>query len=107
MPGTYFKPGSYNVICDRTGYKMKAESVSKEWTGNTVRNGSWEERHPLDNIRSIQDFQAVDDPNPESTDAFLKPGDVTVDNLDANGAGVTCAVWDDGDTVWIDADWCD
>jgi hypothetical protein len=32
----YYKHGSWNVICQRCGFKHKAEEVKKEWTGLTV-----------------------------------------------------------------------
>lgn len=81
MSGDYFKPGAYNVLCDRTGYKFKSTQVSKEWTGNTVNNRSWEARHPLDFIRSFRDDQAVPDANPEPADYFLSDNEVTADDL--------------------------
>ena len=59
------------MIDDRTGFKIKNTWSRKEWTGNTVRRESWEERHPQDLIRSVQDRQDVDDPNPEASDTFL------------------------------------
>ena len=77
----FWKPGDYNQICDRTGFKIKASWGRKEWTGQTVRNESWEPRHPQDLIRSIEDRQDVPDPNPEPPDNFLAVGDVTVDDL--------------------------
>ena len=77
----FWKPGDYNIICDRTGFKVKASWAHKEWNGNTVRNESWEPRHPQDLIRSIPDRQDVPDPNPEAEDTFLAVGDVTVDDL--------------------------
>ncbi len=59
---TVFVPGSYNQICDRTGFKVKATTTQREWTGNTVRTKSWEERHDQDLLRSVQDRQDVEDP---------------------------------------------
>ncbi len=77
----FHKPGDYNQICRRTGFKIKASWGQKEWTGQTVRSQSWEPRHPQDLIRPIPDRQDVEDPNPEATDVFLAVGDVTVDDL--------------------------
>ena len=77
----FYKPGEYNQICDRTGFKVKSSWTQKEWTGSTVRKESWEERHPQDLIRSVLDIQTVEDPNPESPDSFLGDNDVTVDDL--------------------------
>lgn len=47
-----FVPGAHNVICDRTGFKIKSTKAKKEWTGNIVRKSSWEARHPQDFVRS-------------------------------------------------------
>ena len=77
----YYKPGAWNNICDRTGFKVKSSQMKKEWTGSSVRSQSWEPRHPQDLIRSIPDRQDVADPNPEQADTFLAVGDVTVDDL--------------------------
>lgn len=77
----FWKPGDYNQICDRTGFKTKAAWSRREWTGSTVRRESWEERHPQDLIRSIPDRQDVEDPNPEAEDTFLAVGDVKASDL--------------------------
>ncbi len=77
----FWKPGDYNQICRRTGFKIKASWGRKEWTGQTVRTQSWEARHPQDLIRSVQDRQDVEDPNPEATDTFLAVGDVVASDL--------------------------
>lgn len=77
----FYLPGSYNQICDRTGFKVKDTWSRKEWTGNTVRNVSWEKRHPQDLIRSVQDRQHVDDPNPEAADKFLATNEVKASDL--------------------------
>lgn len=81
MGNTFFLPGAHNSHCDRTGFKVKNTHAKREWTGSTVRNESWEERHPQDLIRSVRDDQAVDDPNPEPPDNFLTDNEVTVDDL--------------------------
>ncbi len=77
----FFLPGSYNQICDRTGFKVKSTWTKREWTGQTVRTKSWEERHPQDLIRSVQDRQHVDDPNPETADKFLTDNEVKASDL--------------------------
>jgi hypothetical protein len=77
----FWKPGDYNIICRRTGFKVKASWTRKEWTGQTVRTQSWEERHPQDLIRSVQDRQHVDDPNPEAADNFLTDNEVVASDL--------------------------
>ena len=55
----YFAPGDYNVICDRTGFKVKASECEMEWNGLFVRKLSWEPRHPQDFIKGKVDDQTV------------------------------------------------
>lgn len=78
---TWYKPGAYNVICDRTGFKVKSTEVRKEWTGRTVRNASFEMRHPQDFLRAKADKQTVPDPNPEGEDVFVGTNQVTPESL--------------------------
>ncbi len=74
----WYKPGDYNQIDDRTGFKVKASWTRKEWTGSITRTKSWEERHPQDLIRSVLDRQDIDDPNPEQPRVFLTGRDFRV-----------------------------
>lgn len=77
----FFKPGDYNRICDRTGFKVKASWSREEWTGSIVRTESWEERQPQDLIRSVEDRQAVDKPRTEGPDQFLGTTEVKASDL--------------------------
>lgn len=77
----FWLPGAWNCIDDRTGFKEKSTNIRREWTGQSVRIESWEERHPQDLIRSVQDRQHVDDPNPEATDNFLTDNEVSASDL--------------------------
>ena len=40
--------GSWNLICDRCGFKMKHYDSMKEWNGFVVCKECWEPRHTLD-----------------------------------------------------------
>ena len=51
--------GDYDVICDKTGFKVKASECSLEWNGSIVRKESWEPRQGQDIIRSVPDKQSV------------------------------------------------
>lgn len=78
---SYYRMGDYNVICDRTGFKVKASQTRKEWNGLRVLNRVWEPRHPQDFLTSKADHQAVPDPRSESADVFVgtnevQPGDL-------------------------------
>ncbi len=81
----YYLSGGYNQICDRTGFKVKNTWTQKEWTGQTIRKQSWEERHPQDLIRSVEDHQHVDDANPEPANVFLTDNQVVASDLDGTG----------------------
>jgi hypothetical protein len=81
MGANYYLPGAHNVICDRTGFKIKSTQARKEWTGRVVRVESWEPRHPQDFLRSFQDDQSVPDPRPRPADRFLADNEVTADDL--------------------------
>ncbi len=77
----YLKKGSNNVICDRTGFKMKVEECSKEWNGFLVRNESWEARQPQDLLRGFPDKQSPAVSRPGTGDVFLAPGQVKASDL--------------------------
>ena len=72
--------GSHNVICDRSGFKIKAGQTRLEWNGSRVRLEDWERRHPQDFLRAVPDHQAVDDPRPGATDTCSE----TETSLDAD-----------------------
>ncbi len=77
----YYRPGSWNRICDRTGFKIKAEDTRKEWNNLIVRKESWEPRHPQDLIRSKPDHQQVPDPRTPQPDVFLATNEVKAEDL--------------------------
>lgn len=49
--GTWLKLGSWNTICDRCGFKFKAEELRKDWQGLMVCPEDYELRNPQDFIR--------------------------------------------------------
>ena len=78
----FYKPGSWNRICDRCGFKRKAEDTRKEWTGLIVcRDGCLDVRNPQDFVRGGHDRQRVPDPRPEAADDFLGTNEVTAASL--------------------------
>lgn len=81
MPEYHYVEGSYNVICDRCGFKVKASQTREEWNGLRVCKTHWEPRHPQDKIKPAVDRQAVPDPRPEADDVFLSTNEVTRDSL--------------------------
>lgn len=70
--------GSYYRICDRTGFKVRAEKTNKQWNNRIVRDKSWEPRQPQDLVRGTVDDQSVSEPRPRQIDTFIGPlGTVT------------------------------
>ena len=65
--------GDYNVICDYSGFEVKASECRMTWRGHFVRKGYWEARHPQDFVRGSEDNQSVEVARPEQTWVFLDP----------------------------------
>lgn len=81
MSSNYFKPGAHNVICDRTGFKVKSTQVRKEWNGRIVRKESWEARHPQDFLQARQEAPGVHDARPPQEEWFVGTNEVTPESL--------------------------
>lgn len=77
----YKKPGTNNVICDRTGFKMKSDDCRLEWNGLLVRKKSWERRQPQDLLKGFPDHQQPDISRPGTGDVFLAPNAVKPEDL--------------------------
>lgn len=58
------KIGSWNAICDRCGFKFKAEDLKKDWQGLYLCKDDWEPRHPSD-FQNEVDY--AEDPTPPWT----------------------------------------
>jgi hypothetical protein len=98
---TRYIPGDANIICERTGYKIKRSQARKEWNNQIVRKESFEPRHQMDFLRSRPDRQAAPDPRVEATDGFLSVNQVQADDLDQRGTDSgTASIWDSGTSVW-------
>jgi hypothetical protein len=77
VSGTYFKPGGWNVWCQRCGRKIKNDQIKKEWDGLFVCAPCFEERHPQDMVRGVLDQQSVPYAVPEIADRYTLPAAVT------------------------------
>ncbi len=73
MPGTYFKSGSYNGICDVCGFKFKFTELRKRWDGLIVCNKDFENDHPQKYIRVRESGLAVPEARPRPEDVFIGP----------------------------------
>jgi hypothetical protein len=47
--------GDYNVICDRSGFKVKRSQCVLEWNGMLVYEPFAEQRHPMDHFKAPQE----------------------------------------------------
>ena len=81
MANNYYIPGANNVICDRTGFKIKSFQSRKQWDNQIVRSQSYESRHPQDLIESKQDSPGIQDSRPRAEDRFLSTNEVTKESL--------------------------
>jgi len=119
----FYKPGSYYVIDDRSGFAVPIERARMEWNGLLVREQSWEPRQPQDFVRGTVDQQSVPIARPRTPPQFVPTGispvvdifntaiggDFTTDfNSDFDiGSLVTCiqvqnqSGWLTGDIIWI------
>jgi hypothetical protein len=71
---TYYKPGSWNAICDVCGFKYKSHQLKMRWDGAMVCTQDWETRHPSDLIRVPSDDPSVPWSRPEAPDTFVTVG---------------------------------
>jgi hypothetical protein len=63
--------GDYNVICDMTGFKVKASTCRLVWDGHFVKHSEWEPRHPQDFVKGVPDMKPVPIARPEPADKFI------------------------------------
>ncbi len=78
---TYYKHGDNNVICDYSGFKVKAGECRLMWNGLLVKKEFWEPRHPQDFVKGKKDRQRAAIVRNEQTDTFLSTNEVTADSL--------------------------
>ena len=71
MRKNFFESGSWNVICDSCGKKMKSSHAKHRWDGFIVCNDCFEHRHPQDLIKTKPDKQTVPFTRPPS-DTFIE-----------------------------------
>ena len=71
-PNRYIQ-GDHNVICDRTGQKVKRSDCRYEWNGLLVRKDVWEAKQPQLDIRGKDEQIAVPDTRPRGVTRFFVP----------------------------------
>lgn len=60
--------GDYNVICDRSGFKVKRSECVIEWTGSLVYEPFAEKRHPMDHFKPPTEQKQFFTTRPEKDD---------------------------------------
>jgi hypothetical protein len=108
----YYIPGSWNVICDSCGKKIKASEAKQRWDGLIVCPQDFEMRQPQDFVKARADKITVPFTRPRPADVF----EYVCDLLTASGAAdvcvADCARADDTfyigyvhDATYSNADW--
>lgn len=67
----YWKPGSWNGICDITGFKRKGEELKKQWNGLRVCREAFEPRNEQDFLRGVRDNAPKPFYRPVAEEIFL------------------------------------
>ena len=55
----YYKPGTWNVICDVCGFRFKSDQVRTRWDNLVVCQTDWEADHPQKYLKIQPDGQGV------------------------------------------------
>jgi hypothetical protein len=77
---TDYQPGGTYAICDRCGFKVRQNSLRKEWTGLMVCAEDFDPRPPeLDAPRVYPEGLPRPDARPEAPDVFV--GTITGNDL--------------------------
>jgi hypothetical protein len=69
--------GSYNVICDVCGFKIKSTEALKRWDGLIVCPDDYEERHITDFFRTRRDQFPIPFSRPEPADVYINANTAT------------------------------
>ena len=73
MPRNYFKAGEWNIRCMVCDRKIKSGSIMKRWDGLLVCPEDYENRHPMDFLRTRQERINVPFTYPSSFDLSDAP----------------------------------
>ena len=79
----FYKPGDWNVICDRCGMKRKASECRTTWDNLFVCRECWMPRPPQDFVRGVPDDQTVPTARP---DVIASQGSTTLSSAAAINA---------------------
>jgi len=73
------QPGDWNIVCQRTGFRLPMYMIRREWNGLLVYDKVWEPRQEQDYLRGIPDKMTVPYGNPKTPPVFV--GTVTPNDL--------------------------
>lgn len=74
----HYRPGSWYMVDDRSGFPERAEKMKREWDNLMVDERRWEPRQPQDYVRGVRDDQTVPVARPISTPSFVGPSQTTL-----------------------------
>lgn len=97
----YYIPGSWNVICDSCGKKIKASEAKQRWDGLIVCPEDFEMRQPQDFVKARADKITVPFTRPRPTDVFEFSCDLFTSSGIADVGVADCAKADN-DQWWND-----
>ncbi len=69
----FYRPGSYYVTDDRTGFPQRAERTRLQWNKLRVDENVWEPRQAQDLVKGVKDKQSVPDARPLAPNVFVGP----------------------------------
>lgn len=97
---TYFKSGTWNIICAVCGRQYKSDEILKRWDGVFVCKDDFEVRHVADFIRPTIERSSVPFQNPDSDDTFVyvcyleqSQGRASVGEADCARADITLPIF--------------
>lgn len=99
MRFTYFKSGDFNAQCDVCGFKFKGSQLKKRWDGLMVCDEDWEQRHPQELIRPVQDQNRLPWTRPESTNAFVTRTDTHLGSVAVTAGSTSVVITDSNITT--------
>ena len=69
----FYRPGSWYITDDRTGFPTRSGDTRREWNGLQVGVGRWEARQPQDLVKGTKDDQTVPVARPLAPNVFVGP----------------------------------
>lgn len=101
----HYRPGSWYMVDDRTGFAQRSERMKREWDNLMVDRARWEIRQPQDYVRGVRDDQTVPVARPHSKPKFSGPTFYELAADSPGGSELLSLVEADGivqgDELWV------